>query len=407
MNGTAANPPPRAFDTLAAQVESFITGVLTLDPEQAALRAGLTLVVVVGAALLIWGLRLIMTALSESVAAAEDVPRRARQLSVGRQTIRVARIAVVIAGLLSVLRVWGFDITDLRGSPVGAVLAVGWRLAIILVIALAVIELSQFAITQLFTRVAQRARNPRRAAQLRTLSPIFVGVVTSAMILMAAMMALSEIGVEIGPLIAGAGIVGLAVGFGAQTLVKDFLTGIFLVLEDIVSIGDVVRIGDCAGAVEEMSLRTIKLRAFDGTLHVFPYSEAQVIHNSTKNFGYAVFELQISVLSNLDHAIAVTKAAADALAKDQAFASLILSPAEIVGVVAITDNAVVLKGRIKTRPGDQWRVRREFNRRIKQAFDAEGVLFEHRHLPAPPFEDIAERLAEARNGDATRRAADR
>jgi small-conductance mechanosensitive channel len=126
------------------------------------------------------------------------------------------------------------------------------------VIALAAIELTQLGVTRIFTRLAHRARTPRRAAQVRTLAPLFSGVATTVFIIIAAMMALSEIGVEIGPLIAGAGIVGLAVGFGAQTLVKDFLTGIFLIIEDTVSIGDIARIGDSSGLVEDMSLRILE-----------------------------------------------------------------------------------------------------------------------------------------------------
>jgi len=185
-------------------------------------------------------------------------------------------------------------------------------------------------------------------------------------------------------------------------LVKDFLTGIFLVLEDTVSIGDVIKIGEFGGVVEEMSLRTIKLRDFNGTLHVFPYSEAQVIHNRTKNFGYAVFELQVSYLSDIDKAIAVARETAETLAKDEKYEPLILAPAEVLGVDAITDNAVMIKGRIKTRPGDQWRVRREFNRRIKYAFDAAGVLFEHRHAPTVPFDEVEDEIAAA-----NRPAADR
>jgi len=391
---TPGEPASASFDTLLGHIQSFISGIASLDPEQAMLRAGLTFLVVIGGALLVWGLRLLLKSLTERVAPGHASDPKKKRVPIGRWTIRVARFAIGVAVFLIVLRVWGFDYDDLREGPLGAVLGVATRVALILFISFAAIELLNLGITNLFARIAKRARNARRAAQVRTLAPILGGVVTTVLIVIAAMMTLSEFGVEIGPLIAGAGIIGLAIGFGAQTLVKDFLTGIFLVLEDTVSIGDSIRIGDFSGVVEDMSLRTIKLRDFDGTLHVFPYSEAQVIHNRTKSFGFAVFELQISFLSDIDHALAVTKAVAEQIAADEAFKSAIIAPAEILGVDAITDNAVVIKGRLKTLPGDQWRVRREFNKRIKRAFDSEGVLFEHRHFPATPYEIIMPRIAE-------------
>ncbi len=391
-----SEPASAAFDTLLGHIQSFITGLFALDPEQAMIRAGLTFLVVIGGALLVWGLRLLLKSLTERVAPEHANDPTKKRVPIGRWTIRVARLAIGVAVFLIVLRVWGFDYDDLREGPLGLVLGVATRVALILFVSFAAIELLNLGITNLFTRIAKRARNARRAAQVRTLAPILSGVVTTVLIVIAAMMTLSEFGVEIGPLIAGAGIIGLAIGFGAQTLVKDFLTGIFLVLEDTVSIGDSIRIGDFSGVVEDMSLRTIKLRDFDGTLHVFPYSEAQVIHNRTKSFGFAVFELQISFLSDIDQALAVTKAVADQIAADEAFKSAIIAPAEILGVDAITDNAVVIKGRLKTLPGDQWRVRREFNKRIKHAFDAEGVLFEHRHFPATPYEIIMPHIAEQR-----------
>lgn len=370
---------------LIAGVESFIAGVLTLDPEQAALRGGLTLLVVIGAMLLIWGLRVVYKALSERIAPEgepTDPSHRSRPL--GRWALRIARLAIVIAALLAVLRLWGFDFDDLRAGPLGAALGAAARIAFILVIAFAALELAQLSIKRMFARIADRARSPRRAAQVRTLAPLFTGIVTSALIVIAAMMALSEIGVEIGPLIAGAGIIGLAVGFGAQTLVKDFLTGIFLILEDIVSVGDVVMIQDFGGVVEEMSLRTIKLRDFDGTLHVFPYSEAQVIHNRTKNFSFAVFTLSIDYTSDIKIAIELMRQVGADLRKEPAFAGFIMDDIEVVGVDALADSAVMLKARLKTLPGKQWAVQREYLQRIKLAFDEAGVEIPFPHMKLVP-----------------------
>lgn len=380
-------PAPAApsfdFDGLAQSIASFVAGVLALDPQQAAIRGGLTLLVIIAAMLLVWGLRVLFKAMVERVAPDDGGPAK-RDLRIGRWSLRVARAAIFVVALLAILRVWGFEFDDLREGPLGTVFSIASRIAIILILAFAAIELAHLAIARMFSRIAARARNPRRAAQVRTLAPLATGVVSTTLIVIAAMMALSELGVEIGPLIAGAGIIGLAVGFGAQTIVKDFLTGIFLILEDIVSIGDVVMIQDFGGVVEDMSLRTIKLRDFDGTLHIFPYSEAQVIHNRTKNFSFAVFDLSISYSSDIAKAITLMKETGDELRADTQFAGHILENIEVVGVDQLADSAVMLKARIKTAPGKQWMVRREYLQRIKLAFDANGIEIPFPHMKLVP-----------------------
>lgn len=368
----SSTPPAElTFNTFAGEITDFFRGLLALDPQQALLRAGLTLLVLIGASLLVWGLRVIFKTLTERIGGAETPEQKRRRI--GRWTMRVARIAIYITAVVVILRLWGLDLATLRDSPIYAIFSALGRIAIILVLTLAASELGQLAITKLFDRIAKRAKSGRRAAQVRTLAPLLSGVATTVLVIMAAMMSLSEIGVEIGPLIAGAGIVGLAVGFGAQTLVKDFLTGIFLLVEDIVSVGDIVRIGEFGGVVEEMSLRTIKLRDFDGTLHVFPYSEAQVLHNMTKSFSYYVFDLSISYSSDIATALDVMKQTGDEMKADKAFGPLMLEALEIVGVDQLADYGVKLKARVKTLPSKQWTVGREYLRRIKLAFDAAGI----------------------------------
>ena len=368
-----AEPASAAIDTLIAHAQDFINGVFALDPEQALIRAGLTVLTVLGGALLVWGLRTMLKALTERVAPEHATDANKKRAPIGRWTIRIARFAIGVAVFLAVLRIWGFEYADLREGPLGALLGVATRVALILFVSFAAIELLNLGITNVFARIAKRARNARRAAQVRTLAPILSGVITTLFITIAAMMTLSEFGVEVGPLIAGAGIVGLAVGFGAQTLVKDFLTGIFLVLEDTVSIGDVIKIGEFGGVVEEMSLRTIKLRDFNGTLHVFPYSEAQVIHNQTKSFAFAVFELIVDQHADIAKAIEVMRRVGDGLREDEDFKAGILEAPDINGIDRIVDGNIVLKGRIKTLPGKQWGVQRAYLMRILKAFDEAGI----------------------------------
>ncbi|MGI9168919.1 MAG: mechanosensitive ion channel family protein, partial [Caulobacteraceae bacterium] len=259
-------------------------------------------------------------------------------------------------------------------------LRVTGRLALLAVIFVAAFELTGLAVRRTMARLAAGARDPRRAAQLRTLSPLLGGVLRSVIVVMGAMMVLSELGVKIGPLLAGAGVAGIAVGFGAQSLVKDVLTGFFLIVEDIVSVGDTIRIASCKGEVEQMTLRTIRLRDFDGTLHVFPYGEAQVIHNETKTFSYAVIDLQISYDSDIDAALAAMRQVGSDLLADPQFGKNILSPIEVLGVETLKENGPQLKGRIKTGPNADSAVSREFNRRIKIAFDAAGVVIPYPHM---------------------------
>ncbi|MBS0384581.1 MAG: mechanosensitive ion channel, partial [Proteobacteria bacterium] len=285
---------PAAHPSLLAQTQSFVAGIFALDPAQAAIRGGLTILVLFGAALIIWGLHLVFKSIGERIAPVDAATDKERRKRIGRLTLFVTRLVVFAVSVFIILRVWGLDLAGFTEGPVGRAMITGARIALIVALALAAVEIVDLAIIGLFTRVAQRASTVRRASQLRTLAPVLVGVANTALVALAAMMTLSQVGVEIGPLLAGAGIVGVAVGFGAQTVVKDFLTGVFLILEDAVSIGDSVKIGNFGGVVEEMSLRTIKLRDFDGTLHIFPYSEAQVIHNQTKSFSYYVIELVIS-----------------------------------------------------------------------------------------------------------------
>lgn len=384
ITNTQQTPSSRpSFESLAESIEAFVRGILSLDPEQALLRAGLTFLVLIGSMIVVWGLHLVLKALTERIAPKENgAPRR--RVTIGRWTMRVARIAIFVGALIIVLRVWGFDFAGLRDSPIYAVFSVLARIALIVILSLATIEVGQLAIRRSFDRVALHARDPRRAAQIRTLGPLLSGLASSVIVIIAAMMALSEVGVEIGPLLAGAGIVGLAVGFGAQTIVKDFLTGIFLIVEDAASVGDIIGVGDVGGVVEEMSLRTIKLRDFDGTLHIFPYSEAQVIHNRSKGFAFAVVDLSVDYSSNIPKALEVMKTVGDEMRRDDEYSSMVLEDIEIVGVDQLADSAIMLKARIKTFPGKQFSVRREYLKRVKIAFDAAGIEIPFPHMKLIP-----------------------
>jgi small conductance mechanosensitive channel len=212
-----------------------------------------------------------------------------------------------------------------------------------------------------------------RAKRARTLGAVVSKVTTVLVTGMALLMVLREFHLDIAPVLTGAGIAGLAVGFGAQTLVRDIISGFFLILEDQVRVGDVAAINGTGGLVEELNLRTIVLRDFEGTVHVFPNGSITTLANRSKDFSYYVIDLGISYREDPDRVSAVVREVGAALQADLHYGPFILEPIEIVGVDAFADWSMTLKMRIKTMPLKQWEVGRELRKRIKRAFDAHGI----------------------------------
>jgi len=193
---------------------------------------------------------------------------------------------------------------------------------------------------------------------------------------------LREANLDIGPILASAGIVGLAVGFGAQELVRDFISGFFILLENQVRTGDVAVINGQGGLVEEIALRTITLRDFSGVVHIFQNGKINTLANMTKEWSAMVFDVGVAYKENTDKVREVMKTVGQELMQDPEFKDAILEPIEIFGVDKFGDSAVVIKARIKTKPIKQWSVGREYNGRLKKAFDQEGIEipFPHRTL---------------------------
>ena len=212
-----------------------------------------------------------------------------------------------------------------------------------------------------------------RAKRARTLGSVINKVVTIAVTLIALLMVLGEFNVNVAPVLTGAGIVGLAVGFGAQTLVRDIISGFFLILEDQVRVGDVAAINGTGGLVEAINLRTIVLRDAEGTVHVFPNGAIQTLANKSKDFSYYVIDLGISYREDPERVAAVLRAIGAEMQADATYAPWILEPLEVMGVDAFGDWAVMLKMRIKTVPLKQWDVGRELRKRIRKRFADEGI----------------------------------
>jgi len=197
---------------------------------------------------------------------------------------------------------------------------------------------------------------------------------------MAIMLVLDEFGINIMPIITGAGIAGLAVGFGAQNLVRDVISGFFLILEDQIRVGDVAQINGTGGTVEAIKLRTTILRDMNGTVHIFPNGEIKAVANLTKEFSYYVINVGIAYKENVDSVMDVLKEIGVGLEQDPEFSALILAPLEILGVDEFGDSQVTIKIRIKTKPLKQWVVGRELRRRIKNTFDSKGIEIPFPHL---------------------------
>ena len=187
--------------------------------------------------------------------------------------------------------------------------------------------------------------------------------------MIAALMILKEMNFDVRPLLAGAGVAGVAIGFGAQNIIKDVLGGLFLMMENQIRVNDVAVINGKGGLVEEINLRTTVLRGEDGAVHIFPNGSIQSLSNLTREFSYYVFSVSVSYKEDTDHVAAVLKEIAKGLSEEEPYKSAVLAPFEIMGVDQLADFAVVIKARFKTLPIQQWLVGREMNRRIKKRFE--------------------------------------
>lgn len=385
----AVEAKPSLTERLVASASEAIDHIVRMGPREVGLNLAISATIVLIAWALVWGVRRLLdywlSRVSVGAPGADD-KEEARTQKAARFTWLLVRIVVVVTVLGLVAGVWGIDVRAWFSGEVGAKLV---RLALVVVLATALVELAGFIINRLVGGFARRSGDPRRAAQLRTLGPILTGSAQAVLFVVGFLTVLTEMGLKVGPILASAGVLGIAVGFGAQTLVKDFLTGLFLIAEDVVSVGDNVQIADSSGVVEAMTLRTIRLRDANATLHIFPYSEAQVIHNRTKVFSSYLAEIPVSYDTDLDRALAVIQKVGDGMRKDPRFGPMITQPFEVMGVDRLADNAVHLKARFTTVPRTQWEVGREFNRRLKNAFDEARILTPVKTTPvaAQPLED--------------------
>lgn len=270
------------------------------------------------------------------------------------------------------------DFIDLAQWNPAAVTAL--RIVVIVIAAWIAVAVLQHLIRMFRERISRRFDDPEAQKRAMTLGRVFRYIVTVVVSLIAGMLVLGEVGVSVAPILGAAGVVGIAAGFGAQSLVKDYFTGFFLLLENQIRQGDVVQIADKSGLVEEITLRYVRLRDYEGNVHFVPNGLITAVTNMSRGFAQSVIDVGIAYREDVDAAFAVMRAVADEMRADPAFESHILDALEIAGVDKWADSAVILRCRFKVAPLQQWRVRREFLHRLKKAFDAHGIEIPFPHV---------------------------
>jgi len=251
----------------------------------------------------------------------------------------------------------------------------GLRTILILVGAMVLVRLTIFItrrVEQAFQDNDPSTMNEREK-QAATLGKVIRNIARILVWSVALMMILKELGIDIGPILAGLGIVGLAVGFGAQSLVKDFLAGMFILIENQYNVGDVIQAGGVSGLVEKITLRATTLRDLEGSVHIIPNGAIDVVTNKTRVWSRFLLDIGVAYKENVDEVMGVLKEIGDELAADPQFASMITAPLEVLGVEDFADSAVVIRVMFTTQPLKQWTVGREFRRRVKNTFDAKGI----------------------------------
>jgi small-conductance mechanosensitive channel len=271
----------------------------------------------------------------------------------------------------------------------GHLTQVGLRIAVILLLAWVVMTVMRRAIRLLRSRIESRIDDREALKRAATLSRVFRYIVTVAISLVAGMMVLSELGVSLAPILGAAGIAGVAIGFGAQSLVKDFFSGFFILFEDQIRTGDVVRIANHSGLVEEITLRHTRLRDYDGNVHYVPNGMIDSVVNMSRGFAQAVMDIGVAYRENTDAVYAVMHETGRRMRADETFGPRILGDLDIAGVDRWDNSAVVIRCRFRVIALEQWSVRREYLRRLKMAFDEAGIEIPFPHLTIYAGQDKA------------------
>ncbi len=258
----------------------------------------------------------------------------------------------------------------------------GVRLLIIFILAFLLTRVSRLISRRFVSFFLERKKDPETEKRANTLSSVILTFLNVVIWIFVMLTALGQVGIEIGPLLAAAGIAGLAIGFAGQSLVKDYLNGIFILLWDQIRVGDVINVAGKGGFVEQVNLKMTTIRDLAGNVHFIPNGLIDVVTNMTKDFSRYVFEIGVAYREDVDDVIEVVKKIDEEMRNDPDYKDFILKPIEILGLDQFADSAIIIKARIETQPIKQWMVGREYNRRIKKTFDKLGIEipFPHRTI---------------------------
>lgn len=278
---------------------------------------------------------------------------------------------------------------------IAAVTQSALHIALILIGAWALKLVANKGIRSFRLYISNRKDHLQDKQRLETLGRVFRYVANVTISLIAGMLVFTELGISIAPILATAGVLGLAVGFGAQSLVKDYFSGLFLLLEDQIRYGDVVEVAGKSGVVEEVTLRFVRLRGYDGSVHFVPNGQINSVTNMTRDFSFAVIDVGVAYREDVDEVFTIIREVAAQMRTEEPFKDIILEDVDLAGVENWADSAVAIRLRIKVQPIQQWTVKREFLRRLKAAFDTQGIEIPFPHLTvyagelkngsAPPF----------------------
>ncbi len=323
---------------------------------------------------------------------------------------QAVHIVVTVAGVLVIVNLWNLDLLGLAARGVGArVTGALTDIGLTLLLAYLVWQLAKTAID----RRLEQESGPREvsdpgevggtgASRIRTLLPLARGTIFVVVCVMSVMTALAALGVNIGPLLAGAGVVGLAVGFGAQTLVRDVISGAFYLMDDAFRLGEYIDVGDAKGTVEKIGVRSMQLRHHRGPLNIVPYGAIRRMTNQSRDWVVEKLDFRLTYDTDITKVKKIIKRIGQELAADAELGPQIIQPLKSQGVLAMEDSALLVKAKFTARPGEQFVIRREAYQRIKQAFDEAGIRFAHRQVTVfvPPGATASAAAAAASGGAA-------
>ncbi len=282
----------------------------------------------------------------------------------------IVHLLALVGVIIGTLAIWGVD----------SLSWISWHnLFIQKLLSIAIVVLVAAVVWEVVAGIIERllltGGHAQRSARVRTLLPLMQNAFLIFLLVIAGLVILSEVGVNTGPLLAGAGVIGVAIGFGSQSLVKDVITGMFILFENTVAIGDVIDTTKHAGVVEGMSIRSMKIRDGDGALRTVPFSDVTAIINSSRDYSVYTFDIRINYREDIDRAIALIKAIGTELCGEVPYSNVVLEPMSIWGVDGFKDDGVSVKGTFKTKPTQQWGLAREFNRRLKKKFEELSIAY--------------------------------